>query len=75
LLEQVSELYEVVLFTASVPAYANAVTDRIDPGLKIPYRLFRDSCVPYTTGYVKDLNRLARNLSEVIIVDNSPTSF
>jgi RNA polymerase II subunit A small phosphatase-like protein len=55
LLTMAADLYETVLFTASVGTYANAVMDKIDPENCLTYRLYRDSCVPYNTGYVKDL--------------------
>ena len=45
-LEKANELFEVVLFTAAVQPYADAVLDYIDPTKTLfQHRLYRTSCV------------------------------
>jgi CTD small phosphatase-like protein 2 len=75
-LEVVSNLFEVVVFTASTQAYADTVLDTLDPSKKwITHRLYRPSCtLSPSGGYFKDLSLLGRPLDKVILVDNSPTS-
>jgi Dullard-like phosphatase family protein len=70
-LEEASKYYEIVLFTASMAKYADPVLDRIDKKRVISHRLFREHCVMHNGGYVKDLSRLGRDLSNIIIVDVS----
>lgn len=75
-LERVHGNFEVVVFTASKPEYANKILDIVDPhGKYFHHRLFRDSCMPVEGSYVKDLNVLGRDVSKCILVDNSPHVF
>lgn len=75
LLTELANKYELVLFTASMKEYADAVLDRIDPHRAIRYRLFRDSCTEISGKFVKDLSLLGRDLKRVIIVDDNPNAY
>ncbi|CAI4615841.1 AIS_collapsed_G0035370.mRNA.1.CDS.1 [Saccharomyces cerevisiae] len=74
-LNRVSQLYEVVVFTASVSRYANPLLDTLDPNGTIHHRLFREACYNYEGNYIKNLSQIGRPLSETIILDNSPASY
>ncbi|KAM7369875.1 hypothetical protein PAMP_011165 [Pampus punctatissimus] len=74
-LQKMGELFECVLFTASLAKYADPVADLLDQWGVFRARLFRESCVFHRGNYVKDLSRLGRELSKVIIIDNSPASY
>uniref|UniRef100_A0A3Q2CKG7 protein-serine/threonine phosphatase n=1 Tax=Cyprinodon variegatus TaxID=28743 RepID=A0A3Q2CKG7_CYPVA len=74
-LQKMGELFECVLFTASLAKYADPVADLLDKWGVFRSRLFRESCVFHRGNYVKDLSRLGRELQKVIIIDNSPASY
>ncbi|XP_068123505.1 carboxy-terminal domain RNA polymerase II polypeptide A small phosphatase 2 [Hyperolius riggenbachi] len=72
---RMGQLYECVLFTASLAKYADPVTDLLDREGVFCSRLFREACVFHQGCYVKDLSRLGRDLKKTIILDNSPASY
>jgi len=82
-LARMSELFEIVIFTASLSHYADPVIDFLARGMNqhlnepgdIKLRLYRESCLFLRGLYVKDLSRLGRKLEHTVIVDNSPASF
>ncbi|KAF1830139.1 phospho protein phosphatase-like protein [Decorospora gaudefroyi] len=74
-MKRVGELYEVVVFTASVSKYGDPLLDQLDIHGVVHHRLFRESCYNHQGNYVKDLSQIGRDLKETIIIDNSPTSY
>ncbi|CAM6051850.1 unnamed protein product [Sphagnum compactum] len=71
----VSRKFEVVVFTASLRKYADPLLDQLDINGLIKYRLYRNSCRSMQGGFVKDLSRLGRDISNLVIVDNNPHSY
>ena len=74
-LEKMSQIYEIVIFTASISKYAGPLLDILDKDKFCSYRLFREHCTLINTSFAKDLKKLGRNLKDVIIVDNSPMAY
>ncbi|KAJ2759948.1 Nuclear envelope morphology protein 1 [Coemansia sp. BCRC 34490] len=75
-LRKVSEWYTVVIFTASLAEYADPVIDLLDiQGKLISGRYFREACIPYDSSYAKDLASIDPDLSQIVLVDNSPLSY
>ena len=72
----ICDIFEVVVFTASIVDYANPIIDKIDIEKKIKYRLFREHCFKINKDrYIKNLYNLGRDLKNVIIIDNNPLSY
>jgi len=74
-MRRVGELYEIVVFTASLAQYADPVIDLLDIHKVVDWRLFRESCTPFKGAYVKDMGRMGRDISTIMILDNSPHSY
>ncbi|KAG8213907.1 HAD-like domain-containing protein [Butyriboletus roseoflavus] len=74
-LKKMGEIYEVVVFTASLSKYADPVLDKLDIHHVVSHRLFRESCYNHKGNYVKDLSQLGRPIADTIILDNSPASY
>ncbi len=74
-LENMKIYYEIVIFTASISKYADILLNIIDQNGCAPYRLFREHCTFINNIFVKDLQKLGRDLKDIIILDNSPLSY
>ncbi|KAG0163236.1 hypothetical protein DFQ28_000260 [Apophysomyces sp. BC1034] len=74
-MRRMGELYEIVIFTASLAKYADPVLNMLDVHKVVRHRLFRESCFNHKGTYVKDLSQLGRDLSATLILDNSPASY
>ncbi|KDN52079.1 NLI interacting factor [Tilletiaria anomala UBC 951] len=74
-MRQMGQIFEVVVFTASLSKYADPVLDILDIHQVVRHRLFRESCYNHKGNYVKDLSQLGREIAETIIIDNSPASY
>ena len=78
ILDQLSRMFEIVVFTAGEQEYADAVLDFIDEERAvIQHRLYRQHCIKREPGfYIKDLRIIKdRDLEDVVLVDNSIISF
>ena len=72
---KMSNLYEIVIFTASVPQYANPLLNILDKNKCISHRLFRQHCISLYGLFIKDLRRIGRDLKDTILLDNNPISY
>lgn len=64
---QVSQWYDLVVFTASMEIYGAAVADKLDNGRNIlRRRYYRQHCTPDFGSYTKDLTAICNDLNRVI---------
>ena len=74
-LKELSNIFEIITFTASISQYASPLLDQLDKYKIVSYRLFRQHC-KYENGiYIKELSKIGRPLQDVIIIDNNPMSY
>lgn len=75
-LKGMKPLYELIVFTAGTQDYADPILDAIEKEEKFfEKRLYRQHAVIIENLFVKDLSKLGRDLSKVIIIDNMPHNF
>ena len=74
-LEEMNLIYDIIIFTASLPEYSEPLLDIIDKNKVIKLRLNRSHCRHYQNIYIKDLKVINRNLKDMIIIDNNPESY
>ena len=74
-IKEMGKYFEIIIFTASIAAYASPLLDILDKDKNIQYRLYREHCNFVNGVFIKDLKRLNRSLKDVIIIDNSPLAY
>ena len=75
-LTEISKLYEIILFTSAKQEYADPIIDLIDKDkIFFEKRLYRQHALLLNDTFVKDLTKLGRDLSKIIILDNRPQSY
>ena len=75
-LSELSQYYEIVIFTAAMQDYADFILDQIDKEKKwISHRLYRQHTTVLKRSYLKDIAKLGRDLTKTIIIDNASDNF
>lgn len=64
--------YEIVLFSPSIDGMADPVVTSLDKEGCIMHRLYRDATVYKNGVYIKDLDRLNRNVNRIVVLDDDP---
>ncbi len=76
LLKKLSQVFELMIFSGSEKSYAKKLIDFLDPDSSIfQHRIYKEHCYELPEGLVKDIRIINRNLSEMVIIDNSPLAY
>ena len=70
-----AKYYELCVFTAGLKDYADWILNDFDRTGYITHRLYRDSTKCKNGVYIKDLAKLGRDMSKIIIIDNIEENF
>ena len=75
-LNELKDYYEIVTFTAGTKDYADNILNLVDSNDNlIKYRLYRHHTTIMGCNVFKDLMRLGRDMSKIIIIDNLKDNF
>ena len=70
-LNGVQKYYEIISFTNASKEYADAIIKHIETNKKyFDYNFYREHSVLYNNEFIKDISRIGRDMSKIIIVDN-----
>ena len=71
-----AEIYEIVIFTASLSQYAKPLINELDKNSVGYLQLYREHWTFHKSIYfVKDLSKLGRDLKNVVFIDNTPSAY
>jgi len=75
-LNELNDLYEIITFTAGTKDYADMILNQLDINNNIfKYRLYRQHITISELNIFKDLDKIGRDLSKTIIIDNLKDNF
>ena len=67
--------FEIVIFTAAAEDYADIVLNELDKNNSIKFKLYRKHTEQINGIFIKDLSKLGRDISKIIIIDNNKDNF
>ena len=70
-LKEISEFYEIIIFTSAHQNYADNILNRLDPENKfISFRFYKQHTYIEENKVIKNLKNLGRDLKKIIFIDN-----
>ena len=68
--------YEIISFTSATREYADVIINEIEKSRKyFDHKFYREHTVIYKDTFVKDISRIGRDMSKIIIIDNNERNF
>lgn len=65
-----SQYYELVLFSSNYMMFGEKIVEKLDPlHAYITYQLYKEHCLYKDGSHIKDLSKLNRDISKVLIID------
>ena len=74
-LNEMSKYFELIIFTAAAEDYADIVLNELDKNKVINYKLYRKHTEQINGIFIKDLSKIGRDLSKILIIDNNKDNF
>ncbi len=74
-LNELGKYFEIVIFTAAAEDYADIVLKELDKNNSVSYKLYRKHTNQSNGIFLKDLNKLGRDINKVCIIDNNKENF
>ena len=74
-LTEMGKYFEIVIFTAAAEDYADIVLNELDKNNIINFKLYRKHTEQKNGIFIKDLSKLGRDISKVLIIDNNKDNF
>ena len=72
---QMSQCYQVILYTTREVDYGDMIMDVIDPTRLSVKRLYREHCTQFKHIFFLDMTRLGRRMEDVILLESIENSF
>ena len=75
-LEKIQKYYEIIIFSEAEQNYVDLILNSLEEnGKYFDYVLYRQHTTIQNEEFIKDLSKIGRKLSNVVIVDNMPQNF
>ena len=74
-LNEMSKYFELIIFTAAAEDYADIVLNELDKNKVINYKLYRKHTEQINGIFIKDLSKIGRDLTKILIIDNNKDNF